>query len=50
MNKDLDEALRTWDFYSIAKLNGRKEAKMSRPITVYYTPTKYQIKVRMGNE
>lgn len=44
MSKDLDEALRTWDFYNIAKLNG-KEVNMPRPITVLYTPTKYQIKV-----
>lgn len=47
MTKDLDEALRTWDFYSIAKLNGR-EVKMPRPIAVCYTPTQYQIKVRRG--
>lgn len=45
MNKGLDEALRTWDFYSIAKLNGQQEVKVPRPITVLYTPTKYQIKV-----
>lgn len=50
MSKDLDEALRTWDFYSIAKLNGQEEVKMSRPITVCYTPTKYQIKVKIGGE
>lgn len=24
MSKDLDEALKNWDFYSIAKLNGEK--------------------------
>lgn len=47
MNKDLDEALRIWDFYSIAKLNG-KEVKVPRPIAVCYTPTQYQIKVRRG--
>ena len=45
MSNDFDKALRTWDFYSIAKLNGQKEVKMPRPITVLYTPTKYQIKV-----
>lgn len=47
MDYNLDEALRTWDFYNIAKLNG-KEVKMPRPITVLYTPTKYQIKIRRG--
>lgn len=46
MSKDLDEALRTWDFYSIAKLSGREEVIMPRQIQVLYTPTKYQIKVR----
>lgn len=50
MNSNLDKALKNWDFYTIAKLNGQKEVTMSRPITVLYTPTKYQIKVRMGNE
>lgn len=48
MSKDLDEALKSWDFYSIAKLNGQQEVKMPRPITVLYTPTQYQIKVRRG--
>jgi len=24
MSKELDEALKNWDFYSIAKLNGEK--------------------------
>lgn len=47
MDYNLDEALKNWDFYSIAKLNG-KEVKVPRPITVCYTPTKYQIKVRRG--
>lgn len=46
MSNDLDEALRTWDFYSIAKLNGREEVKVPRQISVVYTPTKYQITVR----
>lgn len=45
MSKDLDEALKNWDFYNIAKLNG-KEVKMPTRIRVLYTPTKYQIKVR----
>lgn len=48
MSKDLDEALKNWDFYSIAKLNGRKEVIMPRQIRVLYTPTKYQIKVKRG--
>lgn len=48
MSKNLDEALRTWDFYSIAKLNGQEEVKMSRQIKVLYTPAQYQIKVRKG--
>lgn len=46
MSNDFDEALKNWDFYNIAKLNGQKEVKMPRPITVCYTPTQYQIKVR----
>lgn len=45
MDYSLDKALKNWDFYNIAKLNG-KEVKMPRPITVCYTPTQYQIKVR----
>lgn len=49
MSKDLDEALKIWDFYSIAKLNG-KEVKVPTQIKVLYTPTKYQIKVRRDNE
>lgn len=44
MAYNLDKALKNWDFYNIAKLNG-KEVKVPRPITVLYTPTKYQIKV-----
>lgn len=44
MDYDFDKALKNWDFYSIAKLNG-KEVKVPRPITVCYTPTRYQIKV-----
>ena len=50
MTRDLDEALRTWDFYSIAKLNGRKEVKVSKPITVCYTPTRYKIEVKLGGK
>lgn len=50
MSRDLDEALRTWDFYNIAKLNGRKEVKVSKPITVCYTPTQYKIKVKLGGK
>lgn len=50
MNNELNEALRKWDFYSIAKLSGRKEVPMPTQIKVLYTPTKYQIKVRRDNE
>lgn len=46
MSKDLDKALKNWDFYNIAKYNGQQEVKMPRPITVCYTPAKYQINVR----
>jgi len=50
MSKELDEALKNWDFMAIAKYNGRKEVKMPTQIKVLYTPTQYQIKVRRGNE
>ena len=50
MNSNLDKALKNWDFMAIAELNGRKEVKMPTQIKVLYTPTKYQIKVRRGNE
>lgn len=45
MSSNLDEALKNWDFYAIAKLNGQKEVKVSRQIKVCYTPVTYKVKV-----
>lgn len=46
----MDNAIKSHDFNQIAGIMfGYKEVKMPRPITVLYTPTKYQIKVRRGN-